>query len=88
MQEEIMPKGYSPLEVEEKWYEYWEKNSLFRAETGLDKKPYCIVIPPPNVTGTLHMGHALNNTLQDILCRRPVFPPYRGHGNRGEQDWL
>ena len=69
MQEEMMPKGYNPLEVEEKWYEYWEKNNLFRAETGLEKEPYCIVIPPPNVTGTLHMGHALNNTLQDILCR-------------------
>ncbi|HIC85859.1 MAG TPA: valine--tRNA ligase, partial [Desulfobacterales bacterium] len=56
-------------EVEQKWYTYWEENRLFEPELPSDKKPYCIVIPPPNVTGTLHMGHALNNTLQDILCR-------------------
>ncbi|MGE5842211.1 MAG: valine--tRNA ligase [Deltaproteobacteria bacterium] len=69
MQKENMPKGYEPKEVEEKWYRYWEENRLFRAEARPDRKPYCIVIPPPNVTGSLHMGHALNNTLQDILCR-------------------
>jgi valyl-tRNA synthetase len=55
--------------VERKWYDYWEKNGLFRAEACSDEEPFCIVIPPPNVTGSLHMGHALNNTLQDILCR-------------------
>jgi valyl-tRNA synthetase len=69
MQKENMPKGYEPKEVEEKWYKYWEDNRLFRAEAKSDRKPFCIVIPPPNVTGSLHMGHALNNTLQDILCR-------------------
>ncbi|MBW1861600.1 MAG: valine--tRNA ligase [Deltaproteobacteria bacterium] len=69
MQREVMAKGYEPKDVEDKWYKYWEENNLFRAENRSDKKPYCIVIPPPNVTGTLHMGHALNNTLQDILCR-------------------
>ena len=69
MQREIMAKGYEPKDVEDKWYKYWEENNLFRAENRTDKKPYCIVIPPPNVTGSLHMGHALNNTLQDILCR-------------------
>ena len=69
MQKETMPKGYEPKEVEEKWYKYWEDNRLFRAEAKSDRKPFCIVIPPPNVTGSLHMGHALNNTLQDILCR-------------------
>jgi valyl-tRNA synthetase len=69
MEKESMPKGYEPKEVEEKWYKYWEQNRLFRAEAKSDRKPFCIVIPPPNVTGSLHMGHALNNTLQDILCR-------------------
>lgn len=69
MQQEILAKGYEPKEVEEKWYRYWEENNLFRAEPDAVGEPYCIVIPPPNVTGSLHMGHALNNTLQDILCR-------------------
>ena len=64
-----MPKGYDPTTVETKWYQYWEDHRLFRAEGKSSKDPYCIVIPPPNVTGSLHMGHALNNTLQDILCR-------------------
>ncbi len=69
MQKESMAKGYEPKEVEEKWYKYWEENGLFQAETTSEEEPYCIVIPPPNVTGSLHMGHALNNTLQDIMCR-------------------
>ncbi|MBN1104901.1 MAG: valine--tRNA ligase [Deltaproteobacteria bacterium] len=69
MQKEILPKGYEPKETEERWYRYWEENGLFRAEARSEKEPFCIVIPPPNVTGSLHMGHALNNTLQDILCR-------------------
>ncbi|MBL6968002.1 MAG: class I tRNA ligase family protein, partial [Desulfobacteraceae bacterium] len=69
MKNEPMDKSYEPKRVEQKWYEYWENNGLFRAEAPSDKDPYCIVIPPPNITGTLHMGHALNNTLQDILCR-------------------
>ncbi len=64
-----MAKGYEPGDVEQKWYKYWEDNNLFRAKASSDDDPFCIVIPPPNVTGTLHMGHALNNTLQDILCR-------------------
>ena len=66
---ETMAKAYEPREVEDKWYDYWMENGLFSAEVPSDKKPFCIVIPPPNVTGSLHMGHALNNTLQDILCR-------------------
>ena len=69
MKEEIMPKGYEPNDVERRWYKYWEDNNLFKAEHKSAKRPFCIVIPPPNVTGSLHMGHALNNTLQDILCR-------------------
>ena len=69
MDNDNMPKGYSPKDVEDKWYKYWEDNGLFKAEDKSDKQSFCIVIPPPNVTGVLHMGHALNNTLQDILCR-------------------
>jgi valyl-tRNA synthetase len=69
MPKEAIPKGYEPKDVEDRWYTYWEENHLFKAEPKSDKEPYCIVIPPPNVTGSLHMGHALNNTLQDILCR-------------------
>ena len=59
---------YIPAEVEEKWYEYWMKNNLFHSEPD-EREPYTIVIPPPNVTGVLHMGHMLNNTIQDILVR-------------------
>jgi valyl-tRNA synthetase len=69
MESTILAKTYEPREVEEKWYEYWERNDLFRASTKSEKSPFSIVIPPPNITGSLHMGHALNNTLQDILCR-------------------
>jgi valyl-tRNA synthetase len=69
MPKEAIPKGYEPKDVETRRYAYWEENHLFEAEPKSDKEPYCIVIPPPNVTGSLHMGHALNNTLQDILCR-------------------
>lgn len=69
MKTEPIAKSYEPGDVEHKWYEYWETNGLFKPEAPSHKMPYCIVIPPPNVTGTLHMGHALNNTLQDILCR-------------------
>jgi valyl-tRNA synthetase len=68
MTEEI-PKQYNPKETEDKWYKFWEENKLFSAKPSLGQLPYCIVIPPPNVTGILHMGHALNNTIQDILIR-------------------
>jgi len=64
-----LDKGYEPGEVERRWYAYWEDNRLFAAEEQSARPSYSIVIPPPNVTGVLHMGHALNNTLQDILCR-------------------
>ncbi|MBI2113792.1 MAG: valine--tRNA ligase [candidate division NC10 bacterium] len=62
-------QGYDPRGVEERWYQFWEARGLFRADETSAAPPYCIVIPPPNVTGSLHMGHALNNTLQDILIR-------------------
>ena len=64
-----LAKGYEPHDVEKRWYAEWETKGYFHADATANKKPYSIVIPPPNVTGALHMGHALNNTLQDILCR-------------------
>jgi valyl-tRNA synthetase len=64
-----LAKGYEPHDVEKKWYAEWEEKHYFHADATSDKKSYSIVIPPPNVTGALHMGHALNNTMQDILCR-------------------
>lgn len=68
-EEHNIPKVYDPASVEKKWYEFWEKNRYFHAEPEPCKKPFSIVIPPPNITGKLHMGHALDNTLQDILIR-------------------
>ncbi len=64
-----LPTKYNPKEIEDKWYRFWEEGNFFHCEPDPDKKPYTIVIPPPNVTGVLHMGHALNNILQDILIR-------------------
>ena len=65
-----LPSSYDPKSVEEKWYAVWEEQGDFHGRETDGKEPYSIVIPPPNVTGTLHMGHALNNTLQDILIRK------------------
>jgi len=67
--QENLSTTYNPKEVEDKWYKYWEDNKCFHAEVETDKKPFTIVMPPPNVTGALHMGHALDNALQDILTR-------------------
>ena len=64
-----IPSRYNPKETEDKWYKFWESNNYFSGKVSSDKKPFSIVIPPPNVTGILHMGHALNNTIQDILIR-------------------
>ena len=64
-----LPAKYNPAEVEDKWYAYWLKNKFFHSEPD-ERKPYTIVIPPPNVTGILHMGHVLNNTLNDVLIRK------------------
>ena len=64
-----LPKIYAPQEIEGKWYEFWQKNGYFHAAATSDKPPYAIVIPPPNITGSLHVGHALDNTLQDCLIR-------------------
>jgi valyl-tRNA synthetase len=64
-----LPSKYNPATVEDKWYSYWMRNDFF-SSTPDEREPYTIVIPPPNVTGVLHMGHMLNNTLQDVLIRR------------------
>ena len=64
-----LPKVYDPREVESSIYKMWMDNDCFRADPNPDKKPFSIVMPPPNVTGQLHMGHAMDCTLQDILIR-------------------
>jgi len=64
-----LPKAYNPHEVEDRLYKSWEEKGYFSAKPDPKKRPYSIVIPPPNITGILHMGHALNNTIQDILIR-------------------
>ncbi len=64
-----LSKTYDPAQAEEKWYQYWIDKGLFKAEVDQSRKPYTIMMPPPNITGQLHMGHALDNTLQDILIR-------------------
>lgn len=67
--EKELPKAYEPKSVDSKWYKFWEDGNFFRANSASEKESYCIVMPPPNVTGALHMGHALVSTLQDILIR-------------------
>ena len=64
-----LPKVYEPQEVEGRIYKAWEENGCFKGHRDPDKKPFTIVMPPPNVTGQLHMGHAMDCTLQDILTR-------------------
>ena len=64
-----IPKTYDPSAIENKWYERWEEQGFFHSEPD-EREPFTIVMPPPNVTGVLHMGHALNNTIQDVLIRR------------------
>ena len=68
-EEHNIPKVYDPASVEKKWYKFWEEHRYFHAEVEEGKEAFSIVIPPPNITGQLHMGHALDNTLQDILIR-------------------
>jgi valyl-tRNA synthetase len=69
MASKVLDKSYDPHQVEDRWYRYWEEHGYFGADENSEQKAYSIVIPPPNVTGVLHIGHALNNTLQDILIR-------------------
>ena len=69
MKRSDIPKNYEPKNVEEKLYNFWMEKDYFHAVIDKNKKPYTIVMPPPNITGQLHMGHALDNTIQDILIR-------------------
>jgi len=71
-----IPKTYNPRAVEGRIYEEWERSGAFEADSNSEKEPYCIVLPPPNVTGALHMGHALNSTIQDTLIRRARMKGY------------
>ncbi|MGQ0679451.1 MAG: valine--tRNA ligase [Actinomycetota bacterium] len=71
-----MPKVYDPTEVESRLYRIWEDRGYFRAEVDHGREPFCIAIPPPNVTGVLHIGHALDNTLQDVLIRHKRMQGY------------
>lgn len=64
-----MPKGYCPPAVEAAWYDWWEQCGFFKPDLDSDKPPFVIVIPPPNVTGSLHLGHALTNSIQDTVVR-------------------
>ena len=68
-EENNIPKVYDPAAVEKKWYAYWVEHGFFHQPVDKSRKPFSVVIPPPNITGKLHMGHALDNTLQDILVR-------------------
>ena len=72
-----LAKSYEPGPIEDKWYAKWTEDGIFKADPDEDKPPFSIVIPPPNVTGSLHLGHALDNTLQDILCRTKRMRGYK-----------
>ncbi len=69
MSEQQFPTSYDPKELEERWYRFWEEQGFFYAEVDDQRPSFCITIPPPNVTGSLHMGHALNHTIHDIVAR-------------------
>ena len=71
-----MNATYQPDEVESRWYAVWEESGSFRPEVNPDGEPFCIVIPPPNVTGVLHMGHALDRSMQDAIIRRKRMQGY------------
>jgi valyl-tRNA synthetase len=64
-----LAKAYDPKDVEPRWYAYWEEHGFFRADPTSERPAFVIVIPPPNVTGSLHIGHAFTNTLQDVIIR-------------------
>lgn len=72
----VIPSKYDPSNIEDKWYAYWMDQGYFYSQVDHSKEPYTIVIPPPNVTGVLHMGHMLNNTIQDVLIRRARMQGY------------
>ena len=70
MSQTLLDNKYNPSKVENRWYKHWLEKNYFHADAGSEKESYTIVIPPPNVTGMLTMGHVLNNTIQDILIRK------------------
>ena len=76
-----LPKIYEPQQVEGRIYQMWMDHDCFKAEPDPDKKPFSIVMPPPNVTGQLHMGHAMDSTLQDILTRFKRMQGYSACGS-------
>ena len=87
-----LPKQYHHAGPEERWYRFWEEQGYFHSQPDQARKPYTIVIPPPNVTGALHLGHALNNTIQDILIRskrmqgyNPLYMPGTDHAGIATQ---
>ena len=94
MAEDMKDLGkYDPSQIEQKWYNFWEDHGVFHDEADPEKEPYSIVLPPPNVTGQLHMGHALDNTLQDILIRykrmqgyNVLWLPGKDHAGIATQD--
>ena len=71
-----LAKQYDPSQVEDRIYQFWLDGGYFHTKADPDKKPYTIVMPPPNVTGQLHMGHAVDNTMQDILIRTKRMQGY------------
>ena len=73
-----LPKNYDPASVEQKWYARWLERNDFRADAHSSKPAFSIVMPPPNITGVLTLGHVLNNTMQDILVRRARIDWSRG----------
>jgi valyl-tRNA synthetase len=88
-----LPTVYNPEETEAKWYPLWEGKGLFGARPDAGRPPFTVVIPPPNVTGSLHMGHALNSTLQDVLVRwrrmkgdNALWVPGTDHGGIATQN--
>src|SRR5215831_13538571 len=87
-----IPKAYEPKESQQRWLQFWDERGYFHSRPDQARKPFCIVIPPPNVTGALHMGHALNNTLQDVLIRwrrtqgyNALYMPGTDHAGIGTQ---
>ena len=88
-----LPSLYDPFTTEAKWQKFWEDNQVYKADPQRGGEPYCIVIPPPNVTGSLHMGHAFDNTLIDSLIRyhrmkgyNALYLPGTDHASIAVQD--
>ncbi len=79
-----LPKTYDPQAVEQKWYGYWERNKIFKVDPKSGRKPYCIIMPPPNITGQLHMGHGLQDSIQDMLIRMKRMQGFESHWQPGK----